>query len=249
MAIRIFASLWLALLLATGAAAQGLTGQWRANDGGTYWLRQAGDQIYWYGENGTAFTNVYHGTMDANRIHGTWADVPRGGATSSGEMSLRIVNADLIVAERRTGGFSGSEWRRVGASAQGPANPPPVAAPIADLYGLWSIQFRDPYASYAYEGSFAPEGTRQRLQMVLKQTNHGFHATRIGSTNRDCAATSSATSMRIVCEGTDPTPATAGPYRSEYQLTLASDGVWRGTGVHQGGLNHQNTIEIRRLQR
>ena len=48
-----------------------LTGRWNANDGGTYYLRQTGSTLWWYGENNTTsptFSNVLMGSISPNEF-------------------------------------------------------------------------------------------------------------------------------------------------------------------------------------
>ena len=92
-----------------------LTGKWRGNDGGAYFLRQVGNQVWWYGQSGDgggSWTNVFHGRIEGHQVLGTWADVPQGRVMNSGEMSLQVVAPNLLRAVNRTGGFGGSEWSR-----------------------------------------------------------------------------------------------------------------------------------------
>ncbi|MEH2365090.1 hypothetical protein [Nostoc sp.] len=92
-----------------------LTGKWQADDGGTYYIRQIGNQVWWYGEyspTNPAFSNVFNGTINNNQISGNWADVPKGSALSSGSIQLRIVSYNRIEAVSKTGGFGGSVWFR-----------------------------------------------------------------------------------------------------------------------------------------
>jgi hypothetical protein len=80
------------------AQANGLTGNWSSNDGGTYYLRQIGNNIWWYGESGDGgkrWSNVFRGTISGNKIIGHWADVPKGSILGSGEMTLSISNGRL----------------------------------------------------------------------------------------------------------------------------------------------------------
>jgi hypothetical protein len=46
-----FAGVTIALSFSTSVRAQDLTGIWQNNDGGTYYIRQLGDVIWWFGEN------------------------------------------------------------------------------------------------------------------------------------------------------------------------------------------------------
>lgn len=94
---------------------QNLTGRWRANDGGTYYISQRGNTVWWYGESGdggSTWTNVFHGTIQGNRVVGEWSDVPKGRVDQSGEMELQIDSAGRLSAIRKTGGFGGSVWTR-----------------------------------------------------------------------------------------------------------------------------------------
>lgn len=102
-------------LTATPQPAQNLSGQWRGNDGGTYYVNQVGNTVWWYGESGdggATWTNVFHGTVQGNRIVGDWSDVPKGRINQSGEMELQIDSAGRVSAIRKTGGFGGSVWTR-----------------------------------------------------------------------------------------------------------------------------------------
>ena len=124
-----------------------LTGRWSANDGGTYYLRQVGSELWWYGQSGDggqSWSNVYQGTIQGEQITGSWADVPHGRIQSSGVMSLAINNPNQLTATNRTGGFGGSVWTRQGAVAVTP--PPPATQPpqptgsVVQLDGLGSLQ-------------------------------------------------------------------------------------------------------------
>lgn len=97
-----------------------LTGKWQANDGGSYYIRQIGSQIWWYGEytpNSPPWSNVFRGNLYNNgttkQISGSWADVPKGYIAGSGEMVLKVESSKKIVAISKTGsGFGGSVWTR-----------------------------------------------------------------------------------------------------------------------------------------
>ncbi|BDA76349.1 hypothetical protein CAL7716_105150 (plasmid) [Calothrix sp. PCC 7716] len=96
------------------AQASGVTGAWNCNDGGVYFIRQVGNQIWWYGESsdgGKRWSNVFQGTITGNKIIGRWADVPKGGIRGYGEMTLGISHGRL---QKISGGenFGGSIWSR-----------------------------------------------------------------------------------------------------------------------------------------
>jgi hypothetical protein len=101
---------------AADAQAQNLTGTWACNDGGKYYLHQRGNELWWLGEssnNGATWTNVFQGQIAGKQINGKWADVPQGKIMGSGIMVLQIVNSTLLKAVNKTGGFGGSEWKKV----------------------------------------------------------------------------------------------------------------------------------------
>lgn len=94
--------------------AQNLTGVWRCNDGGLYFIRQVGNQVWWYGESGdggVGWSNVFQGYVTGNKIIGKWADVPKGTARNYGEMTLSFSGNSL---RKISGGqnFTGSVWTR-----------------------------------------------------------------------------------------------------------------------------------------
>jgi len=92
-----------------------LTARWNCNDGGTYFMRQVGNVLWWLGQSrdgGASWTNVFHGLISGNTISGRWADVPHGRIMNHGEMTLQIQAPNHLVATHRTGGFGGSDWRR-----------------------------------------------------------------------------------------------------------------------------------------
>lgn len=91
-----------------------LTGVYSCNDGGTYYIRTEGSDIFWFGQ-GDGWTNVFHGTYKGQNLYeGKWADVPMG--TNRGAGSLRIrraPNPKTLLRESASGGFAGTEWTKV----------------------------------------------------------------------------------------------------------------------------------------
>jgi hypothetical protein len=93
-----------------------LTGRWKCNDNGTYYLRQLGEELWWVGksvDDGVTFTNVYRGKVQGMNVAGSWADVPHGNILGSGTMNLQIADPNLFRSGQKTGGFGGSEWTRI----------------------------------------------------------------------------------------------------------------------------------------
>jgi hypothetical protein len=100
---------------------QDLSGRWHCDDGGTYFVRQVGNELWWTGKSGEklekgkkkAFANVYHGKIDGNKVVGSWADDPAGEAMNAGILNLEIVVEDGKLHLKKTdetGGFSGAMW-------------------------------------------------------------------------------------------------------------------------------------------
>ncbi|PTA67607.1 hypothetical protein [Deinococcus arcticus] len=101
---------------ASCAAPKDMNGVWRANDGGTYYVRQLGNQVWWLGQSsdgGKTWTHVFSGVRSGNTVKGTWADVPRGQVRSSGALTLTLSGVNSVLGFKRasaTGGFGGSSW-------------------------------------------------------------------------------------------------------------------------------------------
>lgn len=95
-----------------------LTGEWSCGDGGTYYLRQVGNELWWSGKrtdgNKTIFANVFHGTIKGNEISGSWVDDPSGNKRGSGTLTLEIGGDGeslQLKATAKTGGFGGKTWK------------------------------------------------------------------------------------------------------------------------------------------
>ena len=94
-----------------------LTNAYKANDGGTYFVRKLGNVVWWMGESaddGRSWTNVFRGTLNGNTFSGEWADVVGNGGR--GTLTLRIlgsIETGVHGFERigNTGsGFGGERW-------------------------------------------------------------------------------------------------------------------------------------------
>ena len=123
------------------APASSLTGVWKCDDGGLYYLRQGPDRsVIWAGlhdsgfHKGLDFTNVFRGWLSADGgvLAGDWVDVPRGATANSGTLAASIIDDGaglrlVRVDDQTTGGFSGQVWR--------PTGSPLGAQDIADLAG------------------------------------------------------------------------------------------------------------------
>ena len=96
-----------------------LSGVWKSNDGGTYYLSQIGNILWWTGmsggNDGRTYSNVFKGTLDLSKgtIAGEWSDVPRGTNRNAGTMTLQMANYDTLVKISQTGGFGPTLWEKV----------------------------------------------------------------------------------------------------------------------------------------
>ena len=101
-----------------------LTGVWKNNDGGLYYVKQCDITVWWTGMSnngdGTIFTNVFKGkislfppgTIIGKNIVGDWCDVPRGTLMNCGLMTVKIKTFNELQIVSSTGGFLGSLWIR-----------------------------------------------------------------------------------------------------------------------------------------
>jgi hypothetical protein len=111
----IFACLVGSSVSAQCVAPSDLNGVWKANDGGTYYVRQVGSDVWWLGvsaDGGIRFTNVYKGRLNGNTVVGQWADV-RGQVRNSGALNLRVNGGNTVTGFQTimmSGGFSGMSW-------------------------------------------------------------------------------------------------------------------------------------------
>lgn len=75
-----------------------LTGEWRGNDGSTYYIRQVRSTVWWAGFSGRAnspslglkYSNVFRGTISGSTIRGNWVGLPRGETLGGGSLTLKI---------------------------------------------------------------------------------------------------------------------------------------------------------------
>lgn len=144
-----------------------LTGVWSCNDGGTYYLRQIGNVLWWDGDGSSeTFSNVAHGSIDGKTISLEYADVPEGRASGYGNLVLNIISNDQLEAQEKPENFGGSRWVRSSNKPQTPANPPanttsnpansanPWEDPsVRQLIDEWILQ-QDNCAKKVYPGSF-----------------------------------------------------------------------------------------------
>lgn len=93
-----------------------LTGTWRSDDGGTYYITQQGHIVWWDAENSAtepAWSNVARGILSNCVLTLEYSDVPKGSATGFGTLVLEVLSNDEMVAREKPQSYSGSHWWRV----------------------------------------------------------------------------------------------------------------------------------------
>ena len=166
-----------------------LTGQWSCDDGGTYYLRQTGRQVNWYGEAAGAqpvWSNVFSGHIHEDRIKGNWTDVPKGRTAGSGDLELLIEKGgDALRVVNNTGGFGGSRWTRLntGVPITRPLKPlkrsgnedcirfNPVTAHVFQTNGRWKIVD----GGYWLFDFGSNQAAAEKALLVIKALPHGPH--------------------------------------------------------------------------
>lgn len=88
-----------------------LNGTWRANNGGTYHVRQNGANISWVGQ-GSNWKNTFNGAIAGNTIQGYWQDAATSQTQNAGQMTLRIDSNNRLTLLHRTGAGSATIWYR-----------------------------------------------------------------------------------------------------------------------------------------
>ncbi|CAF3435271.1 unnamed protein product [Rotaria sp. Silwood2] len=95
-----------------------LSGTWKCDDGGLYYIRQLDNAIWWFGAQQVAtkrqpiFSNVLHGMIDSSMINAQWCDIPLGRDRHSGSITLEIIGVGELKKTSYTGSFCGSIWKR-----------------------------------------------------------------------------------------------------------------------------------------
>jgi hypothetical protein len=122
---------------------QSLTGVWKSNDGGKYYLRHNGNVVWWIGlsggNDGRTYSNTFRGTITTlpgfdGVIDGEFVDVPRGAIMNSGKLLLDITQGhqgDLRL-RKISGAFGTDTWTKVSGVSTTPYTKPP-----RDLTGIW----------------------------------------------------------------------------------------------------------------
>jgi hypothetical protein len=107
-----------ALLLSTAGVSadnDNLTGVWHTTGGVTFYVRQVGNQVWWFGEQAAVnprWTNVATGTLNGDTLTVQWVDVPMGGTRNQGSLGLRVVASNHMVVSQNPDNFWNADWYR-----------------------------------------------------------------------------------------------------------------------------------------
>ncbi len=90
-----------------------LSGYYYANDGGHYYVRHIGNQIYWFGEHPSGnWANVFKGTVEGKTISGSFYDVPKGRIAGYGSLTLSVGCFGSGFTKLTGNNFGGSVWTK-----------------------------------------------------------------------------------------------------------------------------------------
>ena len=117
-------------------SAQNLTGKWTCDDGGTYYLRQIGNELYWYADGGTNWNNVFHGKIRGKTLTGEWVDVPSAKDRNSGSLIVQIISFNELKRTWSSGNFGGTKWTRASTVIQ-------TCNCENDVSGVWDTNYKE----------------------------------------------------------------------------------------------------------
>lgn len=114
-----------------------LTGAWAGNDTGTYYIRQVGDCVWWFGTevrdielgptSQRGFANVASGRIVGTQVDLEWVDVPLGNTVNGGGLTFIYdeERGELTLADQRGGRqpFGGTVLTRIDPDATSSATP------------------------------------------------------------------------------------------------------------------------------
>ncbi len=94
-----------------------LYGVYKADDGGTYHIRQIGNDVWWTGDSADhRIKNVFHGQINGDLLKGGWLDVPvtdHEFPTNAGQVTLQIAaNHESFKKLDSPTGPHAASWRR-----------------------------------------------------------------------------------------------------------------------------------------
>jgi len=129
--------------LAIASPGKNLSGFWKSNVLGKYYVRQIGSCVSWIGLGTYSsqsqkydYANAFFGTINSTgtTITGYWFNLNAGtNSLPYGSLKLHVVNATHLSKTAQTGGFGASSWTQQSSSAATFVSPSSSAAAIATL--------------------------------------------------------------------------------------------------------------------
>jgi hypothetical protein len=90
-----------------------MSGYYKANDGGHYYVRHIGTNVYWFGEHPSgSWANIFTGKLDGNKITGQFYDVPKGKIQGRGPLKLTVNYNSTKITKTAGSNFGGSIWTK-----------------------------------------------------------------------------------------------------------------------------------------
>ncbi|WP_146052797.1 hypothetical protein [Aquimarina sp. I32.4] len=118
-----------------------LSGYYKANDGGHYYIRHIGNNVYWFGEHPTGnWANIFKGELVGNKITGYFYDLPKGRVAGKGVLKLSILYNGVVLTKDSGNNFGGSLWVKTIKPANLPGIRPAgfgVRNDINNITGRW----------------------------------------------------------------------------------------------------------------
>jgi len=104
-----------------------LTGVYMGKPDGVYYIRQIGNNVYWYGEQKSQsfppfWSNIAYGTVNGNQLTMTWIDVPKGETMNSGTAVLQVSQPQamtVLTVVQQTGGMATTQMMRFDSPGSG----------------------------------------------------------------------------------------------------------------------------------
>lgn len=100
---------------ASSAQALDLTGIWHTRTGATFYVRQVGSEIWWYGTQAPAkprWTNVASGKLNGDVLRVRWIDVPQGITRNLGTLALKVMDGNHLIVSENPNDFLSADWFR-----------------------------------------------------------------------------------------------------------------------------------------
>lgn len=226
-----------------------LNGYYKGNDNGHYYIRTVGNKVYWFGEhpNGN-WANVFQGTLSGSQITGKFYDVPKGGATGSGNLTLEVNNNGNGLV-KLSGGFGGTNWTKMALPASGlPGNRNGQfgATVQSDVSGRWTCNdggiyyIRQVGSAVAWFGEASNTNGKPGFANVGVGTRSGNNITLGWADVPKCGLSGQGT-LQLSVSGVNTIAKTSGSGFGGTQWTRQSlgpniTGTWKNVDVNTGSV-------------